>query len=298
MLNEAQSRNYSRCQKLHLYLGDNQPIYSTYVPFNKEAQSFASNFSLFQEYTTKKKTNGTVITLEQKELKNRLGTQVGDICAMATVYAEQYNNPTLAAAVAITKSTVMAHKDPDVYGLVQGVVNTLQPLLTDVHFMDFDITATMLDALMDDAATFRDNINKGSVIGAGGSIANQKINEVIKLLDKNVKTFDRLINKFSAAHPEFVAGYRINATLENPPARYTGIEGAVTSEATGAPVANALVSVKKRDKETTTGGDGSFSIVSMYGGDCEIVVSAAGFATKTITVHIPRGKIIKLPVTL
>ena len=298
MLNEVQTRNYARCQKLHLYLGDKDAIYNSYIPFNREAQNFMQNFTLFQEYTIKKKTNGTGITQEQKELKNKIGTQVADICAMATVYAEQYNNPKLAAAMAISKSYVVTQKDPDVYGLVQDVVNTLQPFLADVNFMEFDITAAMLDSLMNDATTFRDNIKKSSVVENGGSIANKNINEVIKLLDKNVKTFDRLIAKFSASHPDFVAGYRINAALENAPVRNTGIEGIVMAATTGKPIADAQVTIPKREKETTTDKEGRFTIVSMYAGKCEMEVSAPGFDTKTVLVSITRGKVSTIKVVL
>ena len=291
MLNEVQTRNYDRCQKLHLFLGENQPVYNPYVPFSKEAQNSTLNFGLFQEFTIKKNTNGTEITLEQKELKNRLAEQVSNICGTATVYAEQNNNPKLATAMAISKSTINNLKDPDVYGRVQDVVNALQPLLTDAHFMEFDITGVMLGALMNDATTFRDNIKKSSVVETGGSIANKNINEVIKMLDKNVKTFDRLVVKFSAAHPDFVAGYRINAALENAPVRNTGIEGVITDESTGKPVVNALVKIPKREKETVTDKNGKYSIISIYPGNYEMEVSAPGFGTKTVSVRITRGKI-------
>ena len=291
MLNEVQTRNYDRCQKLHLYLNENQTVYNTYIPFSKEAQNFSLNFSLFQQLTIKKNTNGSEITLEQKELKNKIALQVSDICATATVYAEQYDNPKLAAAMGICKSDITTQKDPDVYGMVIDVVNALQPLLSDAHFMEFDITAAMLSDLMTDVTTFRDNIKKNSVVENGGSVANQKINEVIKMLDKNVKTFDRLISKFSTTNPDFVAGYRINAALENAPVRNTGIEGVVTDEATGKPIAGALVTVPKRDKLTTTDKGGHYSIISMYAGMYKMEVSAPGFAIKLVDVRVLRGKV-------
>lgn len=298
MLNDVQSRSYERSQKLHLYLNENGPVYSSYVPFNKEVQNFTFNFNSYREFTIKKNTNGAGLTQEQKELKNRIAVQAGDICATAAVYAEQYNHPMLAAAMRITKSTVLAQKDPDVYGLVQDVVNALQPHFSDPHFLEFDITASALGDLMNDATIFRDNIKKSSVVENGGSLANQKINEIIKLLDKNVKTFDRLINKFSAAHPDFVAGYRINAALENAPVRNTGVEGIITGATTGKPVAGALVSIPQRRKQAMTDKDGKYSIISMYAGAYEMEITAPGFDTKTIAVQVNRGKVAPMNIAL
>ena len=298
MLNEMQSRNYNRCQKLFMYLTDHTTVFSTYTPFNKEKQTFDLNFDMFKDYISQKHTDGTTVTSIQKELKSKIGLQVANICATATVYAEQYNNPTLAAQVCYTKSDIIKLKDADVYTLVQSMVNALFPYLTDTHFMEYDITQEMLDAAMTNATAFRNNIGKGTVIDNGGSIANQKINEVIKQLDKNVKTFDRLINRFAATHPDFVAGYRINATLESASTRRTGIEGTITDAASGKTIANALVVVVGKNKEAVTDGMGNYAIISMYGGEYEIAVSATGFTGKTVQVRVMQGKTIKVNIKL
>lgn len=298
MLNEAQTRNYNRCQKLNLFLGAHQSVYTKYIPFSKEAQTFTANFSLFQEYAYQKNTDGASVTLEQRELKSKIALSAASICSTATVYAEQYNNARLALAVNFTKSEVLRQKDPDVYGLVLGITNTLQPMLADVNFMDYDITATMLNDLMKDATTFRDNINKANVVENGGSIANQRINEVIKQLDKNVKIFDRLIDRFAATHPDFVAGYRINAALESPATRHTRIEGVITDAATGKPIANALVTMVGKNKEAVSDNTGSYSIVGMHSGEYKITVSATGYTTVTTTVQVERSKTATLNIAL
>jgi len=91
MLNDVQTRNYNRSQKLHLFLDANHAVYTKYVPFNKETNSFKLSFNLFKKYVTEKQTDGTEITQEQKDMKNKIAETVADICNTAIVYAEQYN---------------------------------------------------------------------------------------------------------------------------------------------------------------------------------------------------------------
>lgn len=298
MLNEMQARNYSRSQKLQVFLNDHATVYNTYAPFSKEKQSFDLNFNLFQDYVTQKHTDGAAITLGQRDLKNKIALQLADICATAAAYAEQYNNPMVGAAVRLTKTDVIKQKDADVYALVSGVIATLQPLMDDTHFMEYNITQAALDEVMSNATTYRSNIGKGTVKESGGTIANQNINDVIKQLDKNVKIFDWLINRFAASHPDFVAGYRIHAALESAATRRTGIAGTVTAAANGKAIPDALVTMADKNKEATTDAMGNYAIISMYGGDYELTVTAAGYATKTIPVRVVRGKTLKLNIEL
>jgi len=298
MLNAEQSRNFDRCQRLSVYLNANTLVYSTYNPFKRGVNGFNTNFSLFKDYATQKNTDGTSITTIQKELKNKIGMNVADVCSTATAYAEEQGNLKLAAAMRYRKTDVLKCKDPDVYGLVLGIVNALQPLMSDEQFAEFGITQGMLGSVMDDATTFSNNLGTASVADSNSSIANQKINDVIKLLDRNVKQLDRLISKFAATHPDFVAGYYINAALENPGTRHTSIEGTVTIAATGQPVRDANVAIIGTNKDAITDLLGNFAIVRMYGGDYEVAVSVPGIAIKTLTVRVQQGKTAKLNIAL
>ncbi len=311
MLNAEQNRNYDRCQRLHVFLDNNGQVYNTYVPFTKEKQNFTINFNLLKTYAPQKDVKGKGITKIQKALKMKIGNSVLSICAMATSYAQEYNNPALMAAMKCSKSGIAGYKDADMYGMVLNIVNTLQPFMSDAHFMEYDITNVMLSSLMNDATQFSNNLGTASFIDSGSSIANKNINEVINLLDGNVTQFDRLVYRFASSHPDFVAGYRINAALENPATRHTGIEGTVTVAGTDKPVADAVITLtlaeKKnetvtdgsdRKKETVSGSGGKYSIISMYGGTYQLVVTAPGFAPKTLEVRINRSKISKLDIAL
>jgi hypothetical protein len=289
MLNEVQTRNYSRYQQLLGYLAANTSVYSSYIPFNREAQSFTTNFNLLKNFVPQKDVNGISTAYQQKELKNKITLQVVNICDMATAYAEQYNDEKLAAAVSYSKSEVLSFKDSELYELVSNIINVLQPMLTDVHFMEYDITEEMLEKVMADVITFSDNLDTTSIMESRYAVANQKIYEITQLLDKNVQQFDRLINKFAFTHPEFVAGYHINAAPESPISCHTGIAGTVTCEADGTPVSNTIVSVASKKKEVFTDGMGKFAIFNMYGCECEMTVAASGFASKKTMVRVSCG---------
>ena len=298
MLNEVQTRNYSRYQQLLGYLAANTSVYSSYVPFYREAQRFTTNFNLLKNFVPQKDVNGISSVIRQKELKNKIALQVANICDMATAYAEQYNDEKLAAAISYSKSEVLCFKDAEIYELVSSIINVLQSMLTDVHFMEYDITEEMLENVMTDAITFADNLEAISIIDNRCAVANQKIYEITQLLDKNVQQFDRLISKFASTHPEFVAGYHINSALDGPVSYHTGIEGMITREVDGTPVSNALVSVAGKKKEVLTDSMGNFAILSKYGCECEMTVAASGFASKTTMVRVPCGTTVKVDMAI
>jgi len=297
MLNEVQTRNYNRYQKLHLYLTEHGSVYNSYIPFSREVQSFTTHFKLFRSFVLQDGVNGIHITNSQRELKNKIALQVANICDMATAYAEQYNDEQLAAAVGFSRSDVLRFNDKEVYELVSSIINVLQPMLTDVYFMEYAITEEMLEKVMTDALTFSDNLEAAAVMHTRNSFTNEKIQEITRLLDKNVQQFDRLINKFASSHPEFVTGYHINSASENPVTYQAGIEGTIISEADGKPVSNAIVSVANK-KEVITDNMGNFAIISLYGCDCEIAVAASGFVSKTAVIRVPRGRTVKLNIAL
>jgi hypothetical protein len=298
MLNELQTSDYSRYQKLFGYLTANTYVYSSYIPFNREAQSFTKNLNLLKSFVPQKDVDGTSIANRQKELKNKIALQVANICDMATAYAEQYNDEKLAAAVSFSKSEVLGFKDTEIYELVSSIINVLQPMLTDVHFIEYAITEEMLENVMLDALAFADNLEANSIIDIRSAVANQTIYEITQLLDKNVQQFGRLINKFASTHPEFVAGYHSNSALERTISYHTGMESGVTCEVGGTPVENALVTVAGKKKEALTDSMGSFAILNSYGYKCEVTVAASGFASNTTMMHVPGGIAAKVDIAI
>ena len=297
MLTEVQTRNYSRYQKLHLYLTANSSVYSSYLPFNREAQSFITHFNLFKSFIPQSDANNISIVNNQNELKNKIALQVANICDMAIAYADQYNDEKLAAAVNFSKYDVLRFKDSDIYALVSSIINVLQPMLTDEQFLEYDINEEMLESVMTNAITFADHLEINSRINTGSSIASQTINELIQRLDRNIQQFDRLINKFASTHPEFVAGYHMNTSLENPIAYFTGIDGTLISEADDKLIPSSLLAIASK-KGTLADAKGNFAIINICGCECEITVGASGLTSKKTVVRIPNGKTAEVNIAL
>jgi Carboxypeptidase regulatory-like domain len=297
-LSLIQSREYNRCQKLDNFFDKNSSIISTYVPFAEEVTDFLANLELFKSYVPEKGINGGAVTTNQNILRKKLSINIGNICATACAYAKKYNNPKLAADVCYNKSTVLQTKDSDMLGIAARVSAALTPLLQDTNFIKYGITQPMLTGMLADATVFDSNIGKAGLIDSGSSIANKKINAVIKLLKGNIKQFNQLVNMFAAAHPDFIAGYKINSAADNTGIHHNGIDGTITSAATGKPIKGVVIATKDGKKITKSTITGMYELIKMRAGDYEVSFSAAGFETKTIALHILRGKITTLDVAL
>ena len=298
MLTLGQSREYNRCQRLHTYFSINSPVFNTYIPFSEEVENYNTNFTRFQSYVPNKGATGTGITTGQKDLKLKIGRAIADICEPACAYANKYNNSKLAADVCYKKSNIQRLKDGDILGIVIRIANALAPLASDTNFMKYQITSQMVTDIMTDATVFNNNIGKASMIDTDSNIANQNINDVIKSLKENIKTFDRLINKFAATHPDFVTGYKLNAVTDNTGVHHNGFEGTVTSAAAGEPIKDARISIEGKDKMTASDLLGYYELIKLRPGDYEVSFSAEGYTSKVVMLRIARGKMTKADITL
>jgi 5-hydroxyisourate hydrolase-like protein (transthyretin family) len=305
MLSKVQSREFSRFKKLADFFEKNETIIAAYDPFAEEVDSFTTNFTFFQDNIPDKGGFPTGITAGQRELKAKIGGQVAAICTPACSYAIKYNNPKLQAEMCHSKSDITSLKDADVLGTVLGISKAITPLLQDAGFIKYKITQGMLTAAEADATTFNGNIGKADLEDNGNTIANKNINEAISLLRANIRQLNRLINWFAAAHPGFVAGYKINSAVDNTGVHHSGIEGIILSDAAGKPIKDARIdmkdlrsSAKPQDKRALSNITGNYELVKMRAGEYEVTFSAAGYTAKTMTMRIEQGKIKKVDVML
>jgi hypothetical protein len=230
MINQEQSREFTRCTKLAQFLGTNQPVYAGFAPFAEEVTDFDNNMLVFINLIPDKNVTTTGITEDKTALKEKVAVALGLICGKTYSYALKQNNEELAAQVNTTAYKIFRIKDSDLHGFAANIVEVITPLLTDTEYIKYGVTAATLDAVMQTVNDFTALIGKADVTGSGSTVASAAIDKVIDKLRLNIKHFDLLIDEFSATNPEFVNGYHINSEVQNTGIRHSGIEGYVRTK--------------------------------------------------------------------
>ena len=96
MINQEQSREFTRCTKLAQFLNKHQPVYAGFAPFAEEATDFGNNMIEFISLIPDKNVTTTGITADKTALKQKLSAALGLICRKTYSYALQQNNDDLA----------------------------------------------------------------------------------------------------------------------------------------------------------------------------------------------------------
>jgi hypothetical protein len=298
MLNDDQSREYNRFQKMFNFFGENTTVFSTFPPFASEVADFNTNFGDLQSYVPQKDASGKGITIGKKDLKTDISNETSDLCSTVAAYAVTYGNTDLASQMNHNKSYIYKQKDADILGFVTKVTNAITPLLTDPNFTPYGITADTLAAIVADATTFNGNIGQASLVDEGSAAANVEINKIIGLLEANNKQFDRLINNFSKKNSTFVTTYHLASAVDNSGIHHSGFEGNITDATTGNPLANVLINLLNTLKTTTTDLLGNYELIRIPPGNYQVTFSASGKTSKTIILHVTRGRIATMNISL
>jgi len=298
MLTLTQSNEYKRAKTLNNFLSQNNTVFSVYPPFAQEYKLFNNNINLLDGFIPNKDVVRTGITKDKAAMKLQVANDLLPVCTATRAYAIKQGNETLAADMHFSETTLMRMKDADVLAFAQRIQTIITPLLTDPDFAAYGITSANLDTAVADATDFNSSIGQASITGADSTVANKNINDTIKLIRANIVQFGLLINYFRVSDPDFFAGYHINSAVDNAGVRHSGIEGIVTAAADGQPVAGALVSFAEMNKSAVTDSLGHYSIMRIKQGIHSVEISAAGFATQTLSHHIIRAQVDEVNVVL
>jgi hypothetical protein len=289
MINQEQSREFTRCTKLAQFLNDHNTVYADFAPFAEEVTAFISNMAEFVDLIPDKNITTTGITEDKTALKEKVAAALGIICGKTYSYALKQNNEALAAQVNTTAYKIFRIKDSDLQGFTANIVEVITPLLTDTEYIKYGVTAATLDAVTQTVNDFTALIGKADVTGSTGTVANTAIDKVIDKLRENIKHFDLLVDEFSETNSDFVNGYHINSEVQNTGIRHSGIEGYVRTK-TGDAITGATVQLANTTKSAVTDLRGYYHIDRARPDDYMVACSAAGYTAQSKLYHISKGR--------
>ena len=293
MLTQRQAREYNRFKKLGTYLGGQTTVYSSFVPFAEEVNSFGNNFENLEELIPGKTENGTGITTDKATIKREVATSLALVCRKTRSYALRFDLPELAAQTNTNDTKIFRMRDADIMGYATSIVNLLTPLLTDANYIPYGITAPSLEAIATQANSFNNLIGAAQESDSGNTIANTAIDDAIDVLRTNILHFDLLVNEFDTENPGFVQGYHINSSVDNVGVRHSGIEGTVHNSV-GQALFNATVQLEGTTKKAVTDLLGRYRLDHVIPDDYLVNVSANGYTPQQLVHHISRGKMDEL----
>ena len=288
---QSQSNEKTRFSHLKVYFGETEAIYKKMVPFNNEVTAFGTNLAYLDTLGEDKIIDTSGDTEQKTAEKLSIATKVALYCGNTKAFAITSGNKDLAAQMSYSKSAILEMKDTEILGFVNNLVKTITPLLEDIVFKTYGITALLLGDLGTLATKFNGEIGHAGVIVHGGTVANDNIDATIKLIHGNIDMMELLLPNFQLLNPDFVTGFNLNAKTIELGVQHGGVIGKVTMEKTGAELEGIKVEIVGTLKNDVTNVVGDYGIIKVK--PCTKIVEASGLGVvtqhKVHTFH--RGRI-------
>ena len=182
-------------------------------------------------------------------------------------------------------------KDTEILGFVNKIVKIITPLLEDVVFKTYGITAVLLGAYSTLATTFNGQIGLVSTIVNSGTVANDNIDATIKLIHGNIGMMGLLLPTFQLLNPNFVTGFNLNAKVVDLGVHHGGVTGNITLESTGEALVDIKVEILDTLKTDTSDLLGNYSIIKIKPCTAIIQVSGRNVVTQKVTHTFHKGRI-------
>ncbi len=291
-LTNEQSSQYTRMERVDLFLDDKQTTVDAYTPMKVEVSDFKNNLAALVLAMPEKNVVSTGITIDKKQQKQKVAKAGEFICHLTHLFADKFGHPKLAAAVNLNYDKIYKAKDADIVTLAKGIVDAVTPYVANVDFKDYAVTQAKLDGLTKLASDFASLIGVAKVDNTGNAIADTEIDRLIGLMIKNIERMDKAMVFYEETDPKFVEGYHLNSTLEHNGVRHNGMDGLV-KDAAGELLADVTVTLKGTHYEAKSDLYGAYHLSKVQAGDYVVVVSAKGYVTQEFVIHISPKKMLE-----
>lgn len=273
-----------------------QGVWSTNADFSAAAAALI-NATMVQVYPLLEKQSAKTIGLTESKKQSRAAI-VADLAHMASciaLYAKTAGNAQLRAEAHLTPSRIKAATDDALVGMVLRITRLATQHLAGLAA--FGITAADVTALSAKGDAYEPLIGAPARLRQTVTEATADIAALIDGMRANLDTMDDYVNLWRTTAPEFYTEYFIVRRIEKPGFRARALEVAV-QDAEGAPVAGATFVLPGERIRKKASARGVCRIAHLKEGTHKAQVSAEGFATQDVTLHIMANQSTKLKVVL
>lgn len=240
----------------------------------------------------------TGATENKKQRKKHLSQTAGTMARAIYAYAATVGDSELKAQVDFTAYELERTKDEEIAGRCQNIHAAASANL--LALADYGVSParlTELQTAIDDyAATIPKPRAAINVRAAKGVTLSQLFDEADEILAKRM---DNLIYSFQPTSPEFVTTYNQARKIVDNPTTTTRLEGTITDQTNGNPIAGAEVKIVESNQTAQTDADGEYDFNPAQFGTFTITVTKTGYQPFQQTgVEVKLGQVNELDVEL
>ena len=259
---------------------------------------FRAKMKLLDGYEQLQQTESTGETTGKDNLWQKMVDSIWPLARKGRFWAGKQEDATLERLFDVEASDFKV-PDVDAVTLARNIYKGLNDNAVALNAA-VNVTTTQIGAAKDAIDKFDESIGtpqqaqEVSQTGTEGLV--NIINEISKLLHDSD---DLLVPEFELTEGDMVLEYRNNRFTGNPVNRHTTITAHIYADAAKTlPILGAVMTLLPNGLKAASDAEGTAEIQTFKGGSHSIVVSAPGFADKTVNFEIKNGQHVEVEVVM
>ncbi len=286
----AQSDEINKYTGFRTLFKNNATQVGLFPPFATRTTLFDSHLTDLEKAIISKNITSTGATIDKNLKKKAVAVYYEDVCQLTRNFAIDKENNDLAKNINFTENSICRLKDIEVYPQIVAINKTITPLLNDVDYKTYNITALTLSDGLNLAADFRDYLHTNTNILHGKSVAGKSIDALLIPLRADNRAFNMQMtwhkkhaNAFYLLYEE---GNRINQTGN----AITRLLGDVVEKGSNSSIPNAVITNVQLERSVTADLSGHYNIEKFISGLYSYIVTAPGFKSITVVLKSVSGE--------
>lgn len=278
-------------------LNSNQTVFETFKPLKARHDALKAKLVNLETLRNSLSVSSEGSSAEKRASFAKLRDLTVDLAKIGEVWAHEQQLPHLLPIFDIEPSDFQYATFLDALELAKNVEQALRPHLKDL--VDFEVTATDLEALLDAIEQSRDLMPKPRL-----QISEKKsINEAYRVQLNEAGVLARqienlLLGKFRTSHADFVNRFIASSRIYDPHTRKTAVRIEVTN-ALGQPLPDVVCDILELiGEEQSTDEHGKAEILGIRAGSYTLEVKKPGLTASKHAVTVKRGQKVQLKLQL
>ena len=270
---------------------------NSYKPVKTEAALLKINIAAINDSIINKLVDSTTDTEKKNALKSKTAVFWGNTNSIIHSFALKYHFEDLAKTTKQTTSHLYDIADPNFYAHIYLIHQEISGYLLSPGFVDYDITAPMLDAGLQLAKDFQQYLGTNKHTEGKAVVATEEVERLFIPAKDNYTQIEYLSEYFSPEGPApnepFYKALKTALVITHSNT-HTVLEGHILLNNTLTGIKNVQIKNLKNGRFVMSDLLGYFKMERFEGGLIEFEITAEGYTTIKVILDIKRGKHISI----
>ena len=287
-MNNTEQAKMARNQGIESFATKNASVYAADPAMMALAAKFVIDKKAAADIAALMGADNSGFSQNKADAKFDMADFAAMLCGAAQVKLDSLGKQEIANQLHDAISYYTGPADAEAAARAQAAHDTMftnQAIITDDYVKLAELTT--LQSLI---TAFTDTKGTSQIVHSATPALTLQFRAAIKATDEDAKNFVKLGRKYKKANKTFFDA--LEAVCKTPAiaVQHTHVDVTIKDSATNKPIAGAIATLSNSKKTSASNNDGFLHFDQVGGGNATLTVTATGYQTFTMLIHIDSGK--------